>query len=73
MKRGTSYTYTDTTVEKRRKVLMNKTNMDGIDALLIKYGYSLDGYAENRRWDKGLEEKAKKEETVDKIFKRLEL
>ena len=73
VKRGTSYTYVDPKVESRRKELMNKTNMDGIDALLLQHGYSLDGYAENRRWDKGLEEKAKKEETVTIIFKRLEL
>ena len=72
-KRGKkTYTYIDPKVESRRKELMNKTNMDGIDALLLQHGYILEGYAENRRWLKGLEEKAKSKETVTIIFKRLE-
>lgn len=65
------YTYVEPIVERKRALLMNKTNMDDIDTLLLQHGYALDGYAENRRWLKGLEEKAKSKETVDKIFKRL--
>lgn len=64
-----AYTYSDKDVESRRKVLMNKTTMDGIDNELRKYDDLREEINENRiEWK---EEEEENKESVATIFKRL--